>query len=103
MNSMKCRRCNKSYIAEEFDKHSCHPDIIEIQELGVDSIFKGNYQENGDDVWITHGLNGILYRLVHCKHNPPHPSTRRFLTERKTDGDYTEPDKRNCYLFGGFF
>ena|SRR2546422_9491106 len=28
---------------------------------------------------------------------------RRLLTERKTDDNYTEPDKRNCYLFDCFF
>lgn len=32
--------------------------------------------ENMDKVRIAQGLNGILYRLVECSHNPPHPDTR---------------------------
>jgi len=76
MNTIKCKRCNKDFISEEFKSHYCTPDLVGVQEIGINSIFKGNFQENGDDVWIAQGLSGIMYRLVLCKHNPPHPDTR---------------------------
>ncbi|MGH2613016.1 MAG: hypothetical protein ACRDFB_08225 [Rhabdochlamydiaceae bacterium] len=75
MNTIKCERCNKDFISEEFDNHHCMLQLIDVQEIGINSIFKGNFQENGDDVWIVQGLNGIMYRLVQCSHNPPHPNT----------------------------
>lgn len=81
MNSIKCQRCNKTFISEEFENHYCRPQLVDVQEIGIDSIFKGNFQENGDDVWIAQGLNGIMYRLILCKHDSPHPDTRPTVLE----------------------
>lgn len=72
---MNCGRCKKEFIEEEFENHVCTPRATEIQEIGIDYILKGKTNENGDLVWMVKGLNGILYRLVECIHNPPHPNT----------------------------
>lgn len=69
---MDCERCKKSFIDEEFDQHLCTPIPKKIQELGIDYIFEGNINENGDQVYIAKGLNGIMYKLVQCSHNPTH-------------------------------
>ena len=36
------------------------------------------------------GLNGILYSMILCKHNPPHGTKRKF-TDQEPNGDFTEP------------
>ena len=74
-NTVNCERCKKQFIEEEFENHFCSPRSTQVQEIGIDYIFKGETNENGDLVHIAKGLNGILYRLVECLHNPPHPNT----------------------------
>lgn len=76
LNIKKCDRCHKNVISEEFDNHDCTIITWKIQEVGITSSFEAEIDENGDQVIIAHGLNGILYRLVKCPHNPPHPDTR---------------------------
>jgi len=76
MNTRKCERCGKTSISEEFEKHDCTITTYKVQEIGITNWFEGKTDENGDKVLMAHGLNGILYRLVKCSHNPPHPDTR---------------------------
>ena len=79
MNTIKCVRCHKTVISEEFDRHDCTIITYKVQEIGITHWFEGKVDENGDKVLIAHGLNGILYRLVECDHNPPHPDTRQTV------------------------
>ena len=39
--------------------------------------------ENGDKIHIAKGLNGILYRLVECTHNPTHTNTYPTTFDRE--------------------
>ena len=71
----KCERCQKSFINEEFSGHLCSPRSKRLQEIGIDRIFEPVINENNDKVYMVNGLNGVLYRLVQCIHNPPHPNT----------------------------
>lgn len=70
-----CERCKKTFIDEEFDEHLCTPVSTRTQEIGIDYIFEGEIDQNGDKVHIAKGLNGIIYRLVECSHNPTHTNT----------------------------
>lgn len=72
---VNCERCRQSFIDEEFDEHDCSPILVAIQEIGIDRMCGTASNENGDKVHMVKGLNGILYRLVECHHNPPHTST----------------------------
>lgn len=45
---------------------------IKLQEIGLDQMYGHTINENNDKVYIAKGLNGIMYRLVECHHNPPH-------------------------------
>ena len=74
-NTVSCERCKKQFIDEELDSHFCTPKTTKAQEIGIDFILKGELNENGDTVHIAKGLNGILYRLVECPHNPTHTNT----------------------------
>ncbi len=44
----------------------------------LDHITDLGQNRNDDHVLLGWGLDGILYRLVECKHNPPHSTKRRF-------------------------
>jgi len=73
---LKCERCMKSFIDEEFNSHLCTPITTRTQEIGIDYIFTTNETDhNGDKVHIAKALSGIIYRLVECNHNPPHVNT----------------------------
>ncbi len=72
---MNCERCKKMFIDEEFNDYLCTPITTRTQEIGIDYIFKGQKDENGDIVHIAKALSGIIYRLVECPHNPPHVNT----------------------------
>ncbi|MDE1819207.1 MAG: hypothetical protein KGI19_11465 [Thaumarchaeota archaeon] len=70
-----CERCRQSFIDEELRDHDCSPRTIALQEIGIDRMYGFATNENGDKVHMAKGLNGIIYRLVECPHNPPHTST----------------------------
>ncbi|MDE1769221.1 MAG: hypothetical protein KGI28_01530 [Thaumarchaeota archaeon] len=69
---VNCERCKKQFIDEEFNDHDCSPTATKAQEIGIDYLLDGELNENGDLEYIAKGLNGILYRLVECPHNPTH-------------------------------
>ncbi len=73
--TVNCERCKKQFIDEEIEDHVCSPMATKAQEIGIDYILKGEPNENGDLVHIAKGLNGIIYRLIECPHNPPHTNT----------------------------
>lgn len=74
-NIVNCERCKKSFIEEEYGNHNCSPITTRLQEIGIDRMYGSVTNENGDKVHIAKGLNGIMYRLVECTHNPPHTNT----------------------------
>lgn len=76
MNIIKCQRCAKTLLSEELSTHECIITTYKVQEIGITTWWEAEIDENGDQVLIAQGLNGILYRLVECNHNPPHPDTR---------------------------
>lgn len=67
-----CGRCKQSFIDEEYDKHECSPITTRLQEIGLDKMYGSTPNQNGDIVFFAKGLNGIMYRLVQCSHNPTH-------------------------------
>lgn len=75
-NVSKCSRCSKDLISEEFNEHVCNAPYLGIIELGINYWFEGKSDKNGDQIFIVKGLDGMIYRLVKCSHNPPHPDTR---------------------------
>jgi len=80
-NIGRCQRCRKFMIQEEMTKHQCDYRDIQIsdaQELLLDHLTDLGVDRNGDHIYIAWGLDGIFYRLVECKHNPPHATKRKF-------------------------
>jgi hypothetical protein len=80
-NVGRCPRCNKFMVAEEWDEHKCDfKDIplTDCKSIILDHITDFGQDKNGDHVYRAWALDGVLYRLVVCKHNPPHSAKRKF-------------------------
>lgn len=73
-NLVKCPKCGQDLISEEFNAHHCKTPYLGIIELGVSFWYEGKLDKNGDKVIIAKGMDGLIYRWIHCTHNPPHPN-----------------------------
>jgi hypothetical protein len=51
-----------------------------------DHIHSAIEDDNGDTVRVGKGLDGYYYRLVVCKHNPPHSPKRKFTDPNDQTG-----------------
>ena len=88
-NLGRCPRCHKFMIEEESRSHKCDFRDIELsdgKELFIDHITDIGRNRNDDHVSLAWGLDGTLYRLVECKHNPPHSTKRKFTGECTKQG-----------------
>lgn len=97
-NLGKCPRCQKFMIQEEMSIHHCDFHDINLtgaREIVLDTITDLRLDRNGDHVYIAWGLDRLFYRLVECKHNPPHS------TKRKSTDENSPRDKLPVYLVGG--
>jgi hypothetical protein len=85
-------------IEEDMRTHECNFSDIPIKdgrELFLDHTTDLGLDKNNDHVSLAWGLDGVLYRLVECKHNPPHSTKRKF-----TDDTCRPPDKLPVYWGG---
>lgn len=90
-------------VAEEWKTHTCDFRDIPIQgceELVLDHITDSGQDKNDDHVHLAWGLEGTLYRLLVCKHNPPHGLKSRLVTAIKRPDNETEPLRGLCYTLG---
>ncbi len=82
-NLGRCPRCNRFLIEEDVKTHECDFRDIRLRggkEIILDHITDIGRDRNDDHVLLGWGLDAILYRLVECKHNPPHTAKRPPLT-----------------------
>ena len=79
-NVGRCPRCNQFIIAEDVNMHVCDIQITDIKTVIVDSCYTVGTDKNLDEVTSALALDGTLYRLILCKHNPPHGATKRKFT-----------------------
>ena len=83
-NIVKCERCQKSLINEEYQSHVCTPNLRGIMDIEVDYYYE-HKTKNGDKVIMAKGLDGFLYRLK-----------KRLSTESKHDKHYRQGN-RTCF------
>jgi hypothetical protein len=93
MNVGRCARCGHFLIEEQSQTHRCEIQIKQVKEIVRDWITDGAQDPNDDTVKTGLGIDGILYRLILCKHSPPHRAKRKF-----TNDDEQPPDKLPVYL-----
>ncbi len=100
-----CERCRQSFIDEELDGHDCSPITIALQEIGIDRMYGFTTNKNGDKVHLAKGLNGIIYRFVECRHNPPHTSTdqTKFDNPETNRRFYRTKDGSDFYVMNVYY
>jgi hypothetical protein len=88
-NIGRCPHCHKFMIAEESKTHVCDKSksdvsifsnrpLVGCEELVLHRLTDSGEEKNGDHVYLAWGISGILYRLLVCRHNPPHSAKRGF-------------------------
>jgi hypothetical protein len=85
-NVGRCPRCHKFLVAEEKATHLCRVQCNGAKSIFFDCIDDPIQNDDGDTVRIGVGLDGYYYRLVVCKHNPPHSAKRRFTDPNDQTG-----------------
>lgn len=99
---VRCNRCGKSMITEEYDQHLCTPITRGYKTIEID-YFGVTKDRFGRQTVIAKGLDGILYTLVKREKKesdrvpfcpPLLPSSDESLQSKKkdrSDGDLTAP------------
>jgi hypothetical protein len=89
-NAGRCPRCKKFIIGEQLASHECEIEIKGAAgPIFLDWMGDGFMDENEDYVRMATGLDGILYQLILCKHNPPHSAKRDFTGYPTKHGLYS--------------
>lgn len=64
MNELvKCSRCKKAMIDEEFDDHNCSPALKGSKTILLDYYTKGK-DEKGKEMLLAKGMDGIMYTFI---------------------------------------
>ncbi|MGD0177745.1 MAG: hypothetical protein ABSC50_13080, partial [Candidatus Bathyarchaeia archaeon] len=89
----RCPRCKKFILAEQIKTHKCKVKLNGVKELYLDSwVMKDHTNDDGDSLMVAMGLDGYLYRLILCTHNPPHSLKPQVLMDKDRP-----PDKLPVY------
>lgn len=86
MNAGRCPRCNTFLIAEDVANHRCKMRLQGITTVMIHDYFETHADRQGHKILFAKGLDGYLYRLIMCKHKPPHATKRRFTGENTNQG-----------------
>jgi hypothetical protein len=96
---VRCERCKKNLIDEEFKSHSCSPVTVGYKDIDVDYYIVTKEPSMGRKIILAKGLDGVMYTLTV---RPRTISDMISLSDEnlqsdekdKTDGDLTAP--YNC-------
>ena len=88
----RCPCCKRFLTSKQARVHVCYSPLIDVKEIDVIYFFE-TQNKNNEKTIISRGYDGVLYRLRQCKTVPMcnQIHNRRFLTERESDEDLTEP------------
>jgi hypothetical protein len=88
-NAGRCPRCRRFVIAEELTSHTCHIAISRAETIWFDWFSDDGFtDESSDYIRMAKGLDGTLYSLILCKHNPPCSAKRKFTDPDTKQGLY---------------
>jgi hypothetical protein len=97
-NIGRCERCGSFLIEEQQREHKCEIPFNGCKTIFFDWIGNGFTDKVNDKVIMAKGLDGRLYSLIECSHNPPHSLESRLVTAIKRPEDETEPQARCCQV-----
>jgi hypothetical protein len=81
INVGNCPRCGKFVIAEQLEHHDCRISFTDVENITIDHYYEMiSKDEEGHTRLIAVGLDGTLYKMTICTHNPPHGATKRKFT-----------------------
>lgn len=84
MNAGRCPRCHAFLIEEELATHRCRTQLQGVATIMIDHYFETHADDEGHKILFARGFDGYIYRLVVCKHNPPHTANRK-VTDNDTN------------------
>jgi hypothetical protein len=59
----KCKRCNLTFVGEEFETHVCTPTLTSVKEIEFDYYYFTK-DKMGKETIVIKGMDGILYGFV---------------------------------------
>jgi hypothetical protein len=88
INVGRCPSCHVFLISEEFVNHTCEKKLQGIRTIQVSHYYETHEDREGHKMVFARGFDGYLYRLIVCKHNPPHSAKRNFTPNRNDDTNH---------------
>jgi hypothetical protein len=102
-NVYRCKRCDDTFIAEEFDNHVCTPNFKDFRNFQFDYYYftKDN---TGRETIMIKGMDGILYSFTkreYSEHDkiPISDESLQADKSKRSNGDFTEPKKEILIRF----
>lgn len=85
--NVKCSRCSKVFINEEYDDHFCHPQtkVCKIIKFSSYNITKDEQGNEIVDIWTLDGTNYLFQEIPEDKEHtkiPFEPSNRDLTGEK---------------------
>jgi hypothetical protein len=67
-NLVRCLRCRRTLIREEYEAHLCTPDHRGVRLIPID-MWSESKTDSGAPMVMAFGLDGYIYRLEQVKEN----------------------------------
>lgn len=67
-NLVRCLRCRRTLIREEYEEHLCTPDHKGVKRIPID-MWSESKTDSGEPMIMAFGLDGYIYRLEQVKEN----------------------------------
>jgi hypothetical protein len=67
-NLVRCLRCRRTFIREEYEEHLCTPDHKGVRRIPID-MWSESKTDSGEPMIMAFGLDGFVYRLEQVKEN----------------------------------
>ncbi|MGD0329077.1 MAG: hypothetical protein ABSB40_01370 [Nitrososphaeria archaeon] len=94
-NLVKCSRCDKVFIWEEFEKHSCTPWVKGFKEIRTPFWYEHETQDGRKTINFDGLDDGISYKIILEKEREAieylPTITKRKFTDEKPNKDLTKP------------
>ena len=101
---VKCIRCKKTMIAEEYDNHRCIPAIKGFRTIKYATSYSIRDEQNRKTTTFR-GIDGIVYDFIEI---PENKEVTKILyqpignTIKNSTEDETEPSFRCCQIYGTY-